>query len=226
MLLRHASHHRCLASAVLLCAVLRPRGQLPRRGQAAGAPRAASSGHRQRRIPRPRRRLRRLPHGAGRQAVRRRPRMPTPFGNLYVPNITPDDETGIGKWTADEFYRMMHTGVSRDGALLYPAMPFASYTKVTRADSRRDLRLPDVGAAGAAEEPPARAALSRSTSASSWSAGARSTSRKASTSPTRSSRRMEPRRLPGAGPRPLRDVPHARSTRSAASASRRRSRAG
>jgi len=61
--------------------------------------------------------------------------MATPFGNLFVPNITPDDETGIGKWTADDFYRMMHTGISRDGTLLYPAMPFASYTKVTRADS-------------------------------------------------------------------------------------------
>ena len=61
--------------------------------------------------------------------------MPTPFGNLYAPNITPDDETGIGPWTADEFYRMLHTGVSRSGALLYPAMPFASYTRVTRADS-------------------------------------------------------------------------------------------
>lgn len=61
--------------------------------------------------------------------------MATPFGNLYVPNITPDDDTGIGHWSADEFYRMMHTGVSRDGKLLYPAMPFASYTQVTRADS-------------------------------------------------------------------------------------------
>jgi mono/diheme cytochrome c family protein len=61
--------------------------------------------------------------------------MPTPFGALYVPNITPDDETGIGHWTADEFYRMMHTGIGRDGTLLYPAMPFASYTKVTRSDS-------------------------------------------------------------------------------------------
>jgi mono/diheme cytochrome c family protein len=60
--------------------------------------------------------------------------MPTPFGNLYAPNITPDDETGIGKWSSDDFYRMMHTGVSRDGSLLYPAMPFASYTKVTRED--------------------------------------------------------------------------------------------
>lgn len=61
--------------------------------------------------------------------------MPTPFGNLYAPNITPDDATGIGLWTAEDFYRMMHTGVSRDGTLLYPAMPFANYTKVTRADS-------------------------------------------------------------------------------------------
>jgi len=61
--------------------------------------------------------------------------MPTPFGSLFGPNITPDDETGIGKWTADEFYRMMHTGVGRDGKLLYPAMPFQSYTKVTREDS-------------------------------------------------------------------------------------------
>jgi mono/diheme cytochrome c family protein len=61
--------------------------------------------------------------------------MPTPFGSLFAPNITPDDDTGIGLWNADEFYRMMHTGVSRDGSLLYPAMPFASYTKVTRADS-------------------------------------------------------------------------------------------
>lgn len=61
--------------------------------------------------------------------------MPTPFGNLYVPNITPEDETGIGRWTADDFYKMMHTGRSRDDTLLYPAMPFANYTKVTRADS-------------------------------------------------------------------------------------------
>jgi mono/diheme cytochrome c family protein len=61
--------------------------------------------------------------------------METPFGTLFTPNISSDKESGIGKWSADEFYRMMHTGKSRDGALLYPAMPFASYTKVSRADS-------------------------------------------------------------------------------------------
>jgi mono/diheme cytochrome c family protein len=60
--------------------------------------------------------------------------MPTPFGTLYSPNITPDPQSGIGKWSADDFYRMMHSGRSPNGDLLYPAMPFASYTKVTRAD--------------------------------------------------------------------------------------------
>ncbi|HEY6979612.1 cytochrome c [Reyranella sp.] len=61
--------------------------------------------------------------------------MPTPFGTLYTSNITPDNETGIGKWNADQFYQMMHTGRFPDGGLLYPAMPFGSYTKVTRKDS-------------------------------------------------------------------------------------------
>ncbi len=61
--------------------------------------------------------------------------IPTPFGTLYSPNITSDKVTGIGSWTADEFYRMLHTGHARDGTLLYPAMPFPAYTKVTREDS-------------------------------------------------------------------------------------------
>jgi mono/diheme cytochrome c family protein len=61
--------------------------------------------------------------------------MPTPFGTLYSSNITPDRETGIGGWSADQFYGTMHTGRFPDGGLLYPAMPFGSYTKVTREDS-------------------------------------------------------------------------------------------
>jgi len=61
--------------------------------------------------------------------------MPTPFGTLYSSNITPDRDTGIGKWTAEDFYKAMHYGRFPDGGLMYPAMPFASYTKVTRADT-------------------------------------------------------------------------------------------
>jgi mono/diheme cytochrome c family protein len=61
--------------------------------------------------------------------------MPTPFGTLYSSNITPDPQHGIGKWSADDFYATMHVGRMPDGGLLYPAMPFGDYTKVTRADS-------------------------------------------------------------------------------------------
>jgi mono/diheme cytochrome c family protein len=61
--------------------------------------------------------------------------MPTPFGTLYTSNITPDRSTGIGNWSADDFYKTMHNGRFPDGGLLYPAMPFGSYTKVTREDS-------------------------------------------------------------------------------------------
>ncbi|MFQ3456285.1 cytochrome c [Bradyrhizobium sp. UFLA01-814] len=60
--------------------------------------------------------------------------MKTPFGTLYTSNITPDPQTGIGTWTSDQFYQMMHNGRFPDGGLVYPAMPFASYTKVTRED--------------------------------------------------------------------------------------------
>jgi mono/diheme cytochrome c family protein len=61
--------------------------------------------------------------------------MATPFGTIYSSNITPDPTTGIGSWNADQFYEVMHRGRFPDGGLIYPAMPFASYTKVTRADS-------------------------------------------------------------------------------------------
>jgi mono/diheme cytochrome c family protein len=61
--------------------------------------------------------------------------MPTPFGTIYTPNITPDKQHGIGQWTADDFWRAMHEGRSKDGSFLYPAFPYTNYTKVTREDS-------------------------------------------------------------------------------------------
>jgi len=59
----------------------------------------------------------------------------TPFGRLVGPNLTPDPETGIGQWSADDFWNALHNGKSRDGRLLYPAFPYTNYTRVTRADS-------------------------------------------------------------------------------------------
>jgi mono/diheme cytochrome c family protein len=65
--------------------------------------------------------------------------VPTPFGTVYASNLTSDTAHGIGTWTADEFWRAMHHGRSRDGRLLYPAFPYANTTRITRADS--DLLL-------------------------------------------------------------------------------------
>ncbi|MBC7700008.1 cytochrome c [Aquabacterium sp.] len=59
----------------------------------------------------------------------------TPFGTVYTSNLTPDAPTGIGAWSASEFWRALHNGRSRDGRLLYPAFPYSNYTHVTRADS-------------------------------------------------------------------------------------------
>jgi mono/diheme cytochrome c family protein len=59
----------------------------------------------------------------------------TPFGTVYASNLTPDARHGIGGWSAAEFWRAMHNGRARDGRLLYPAFPYPSFTRITRADS-------------------------------------------------------------------------------------------
>ncbi|SHN84553.1 c-type cytochrome [Bradyrhizobium erythrophlei] len=58
-----------------------------------------------------------------------------PFGMLYSTNITPDKETGIGNYTDQDFLNAVHRGIRRDGARLYPAMPFTSYTYISDADA-------------------------------------------------------------------------------------------
>lgn len=59
----------------------------------------------------------------------------TPFGTVYAGNLTPDAETGLGRWNADDFWTALHSGRSRDGRLLYPAFPYPNYTRVTRQDA-------------------------------------------------------------------------------------------
>ncbi|HEY4253893.1 MAG TPA: c-type cytochrome [Roseomonas sp.] len=61
-------------------------------------------------------------------------RLDTPFGPIMTPNITPDDETGLGQWSEADFRRAMQRGIRRDGAHLYPAFPYPNYTLVTRQD--------------------------------------------------------------------------------------------
>ena len=61
--------------------------------------------------------------------------VPTPFGMVYAPNLTPDASTGLGRWTDAQFFRALHNGRSRDGRLLYPAFPYPNYTRITRSDA-------------------------------------------------------------------------------------------
>ncbi len=60
----------------------------------------------------------------------------TPFGTFYGPNITPDPKAGIGRWTEADFMRALREGRRRDGANLYPAFPYLSFTRMTDADMR------------------------------------------------------------------------------------------
>lgn len=55
-------------------------------------------------------------------------------GRIYSTNITPDTETGIGKYSMDDFVKVMREGVAKDGHHLYPAMPYPSYAKVSHED--------------------------------------------------------------------------------------------
>lgn len=58
----------------------------------------------------------------------------TPFGTIYSTNITPDADTGIGRWTSEEFLRAMHEGVDRGGRQLYPAFPYDHFARVADGD--------------------------------------------------------------------------------------------
>jgi mono/diheme cytochrome c family protein len=58
----------------------------------------------------------------------------TPFGNLVTPNITPDQDTGIGHWTAEEFASALRDGRGHNGTRLYPAMPYPTYTRMSDDD--------------------------------------------------------------------------------------------
>ncbi|MBR7801377.1 cytochrome c [Undibacterium fentianense] len=61
--------------------------------------------------------------------------MQTEFGQFVTPNITPDKATGIGDWSAEDFWNALHNGKAKGGRLLYPSFPFQNYTHITRDDA-------------------------------------------------------------------------------------------
>jgi mono/diheme cytochrome c family protein len=59
----------------------------------------------------------------------------TPFGTFYSPNITPDVETGIGKWSDEDFVRALTQGEGPHGEELYPVFPYTSYARMNVEDA-------------------------------------------------------------------------------------------
>jgi mono/diheme cytochrome c family protein len=57
-------------------------------------------------------------------------------GVVYPKNLTPDPETGLGRWAADDIVRALRQGRSKDGRTLIPIMPWPAYAALTDADAR------------------------------------------------------------------------------------------
>ena len=62
-------------------------------------------------------------------------RIDTPFGSVFSSNLTPDPSTGLGQWSADDFWQALHHGRSKGGRLLIPAFPYNHTSVITREDS-------------------------------------------------------------------------------------------
>src|SRR4051812_28371115 len=60
----------------------------------------------------------------------------SPFGAFYAPNISPDPDHGIGKWSEADFATALTKGTAPDGQHLYPAFPYTSYQRMTLGDIR------------------------------------------------------------------------------------------
>lgn len=60
----------------------------------------------------------------------------TPFGTFYSPNITPDEETGIGKWTEQDFIRALKEGRDPHGRNYFPVFPYIYFAKISDEDAR------------------------------------------------------------------------------------------
>ena len=58
------------------------------------------------------------------------------LGTFYGPNLTPDKETGLGRWTTNEIVIALTTGKRPDGRELAPIMPWRSFAELSKNDAR------------------------------------------------------------------------------------------
>ena len=57
------------------------------------------------------------------------------LGVFHGPNLTPDNETGLGKWSEAEIVKAVQTGVRPDGRELVPVMPWRAFANLTKEDA-------------------------------------------------------------------------------------------
>ena len=137
-----------------------------------------------------------------------------------APTSRPTSRPASARWSFSAFQRAMREGISRDGHHLYPAFPYTAFTQDHRRRPDGAVRLPD-GAAGGAQRGAADAAgVSVQRAAADGAVERAVPDARAGRRRRRPRGRMEPRRLPGQRPRPLRRLPHAaqRARRRAAAA--------
>jgi nicotinate dehydrogenase subunit B len=135
--------------------------------------------------------------------------MDTPFGTLYTTNLTPDADTGLGRWSFSAFQRAMREGVSRDGHHLYPAFPYTAFAKTSDDDLQAlyayFMSMPAVRAETPKSE--LKFPFSMRPLMAGWNALFHDPAPTAARGHAK--RRVEPRRVPRQRPGPLRRLPHA-----------------
>jgi mono/diheme cytochrome c family protein len=62
--------------------------------------------------------------------------IPSPFGTFYAPNISPDPDDGIGRWSEADFVNAVKRGISPGRTRYFPAFPYTSYAHATVQDVR------------------------------------------------------------------------------------------
>lgn len=58
------------------------------------------------------------------------------LGVFFPPNLTPDPETGLGRWSVEDIVTAVRTGRRPDGRILAPVMPYHNYSALTDEDAR------------------------------------------------------------------------------------------
>ena len=86
--------------------------------------------------------------------------LPSPFGTFYVPNISPNPNDGIGRWSEADFVTAMTKGTSPSAAHYFPAFPYTSYQRSEDRGRPGSVRVSEDAGAGPGQGARSRHAIS------------------------------------------------------------------